>query len=133
MIQTALFFILGFLTASFLAVLVAPAIWRRAVLLTRRRIEGAMPLKMDEIRAAKDAVRAQAAVEIRKLEMQIKALKEKSIEQMLHAERRDEEVRELTREKDERVAKFAELMERATGEALNADYFIAHLKKRYGA
>ncbi|MFD1945149.1 carboxypeptidase M32 [Paradevosia shaoguanensis] len=26
-----------------------------------------------------------------------------------------------------------ELMERATGEALNADYFIAHLKKRYGA
>ena len=26
-----------------------------------------------------------------------------------------------------------ELMEKATGEALNADYFIAHLKKRYGA
>lgn len=114
MIQTALFFILGFLSASFLAVLVAPAIWRRAVLLTRRRIEGAMPLKMDEIRAAKDMVRAQAAVEIRKLEMQIKALKEKSIEQILQAERRDEEVRELTREKEGRVGKFAELMERAS-------------------
>lgn len=112
MIQTALFFILGFLTATFIAVLVAPAIWRRAVVLTRRRIEASMPLKLNEIRAEKDMVRAEAAVQIRKLEMTIKSLNEKNIEAALEAERRDEEIRELNRERAERVEKIAELGER---------------------
>ncbi|TWG60637.1 MULTISPECIES: hypothetical protein [unclassified Aminobacter] len=114
MIQTALFFILGFLTAMFIAVLVAPAIWRRAVVLTRRRIEASMPLKLNEIRAEKDMVRAEAAVQIRKLEMTIKSLNEKNIEAALEAERRDEEIRELNRERAERTEKIAELVERGS-------------------
>ena len=114
MIQTALFFILGFLTATFIAVLVAPAIWKRAVDLTRRRIEASMPLKLNEIRAQKDMVRAEAAAEIRKLEMTIKSLKEREIEASLEAERRDQEIRELTRERAERIEKIEELVARAS-------------------
>ena len=51
MIQLLLYFALGFLCAAFLAALVAPAVWRRAVMLTRRRIEASVPLTLDEIRA----------------------------------------------------------------------------------
>ena len=46
-IQSILFFVLGFLCAGFLALMVAPAIWRRAVALTRKRIEASVPLTLD--------------------------------------------------------------------------------------
>ena len=97
MIQTALIFILGFLAAGFLAVLVAPAIWRRAVLLTRRRLEAALPLSMGEISADKDAVRAEYAVTVRRLEMTIKLLREEAIEHSLASGRAEGEAREAAR------------------------------------
>lgn len=74
---------LGFLCAGFLALLVAPAIWRRAVALTRRRIERALPLTLSEIQADKDRLRAEFAMSVRKLEMTIKTFREKSAEQMV--------------------------------------------------
>lgn len=92
MIEATLIFILGFLAAVFLAVLVAPAIWRRAVVLTRRRIEAALPLSMEEIRADKDALRARYAVETRRLEMTVAALREKIIAQSLENERLQSEM-----------------------------------------
>lgn len=77
MIQTALFFILGFLSAVFLALLVAPAIWRRAVVLTRQRVENSLPLTMTEIQADKDRLRSEHAVATRQLEMTIKSQRDK--------------------------------------------------------
>lgn len=77
MIQTALFFILGFLSAVFLALLVAPAIWRRAVVLTRQRVENSLPLTMTEIQADKDRLRSEHAVATRQLEMTIKSQHDK--------------------------------------------------------
>ncbi|RUW48093.1 hypothetical protein EOA36_21490, partial [Mesorhizobium sp. M8A.F.Ca.ET.021.01.1.1] len=61
MVQSVLFFALGFLCAGFLALMVAPAVWRRAVALTRRRIEASIPLTQAEIQADKDRVRAEYA------------------------------------------------------------------------
>ncbi len=69
MIQSILFFALGFLCAGFLALMVAPAVWRRAVRLTRRRIEASVPLSLGEIQADKDRIRAEFAMSIRRLEM----------------------------------------------------------------
>ena len=106
MIQTALFFILGFLSAGFLALLVAPAIWRRAVTLTRRRVEGSLPLTMGEIQADKDRLRAEYALSVRQLEMQVKSLKEKVALQMVQAGRDREEI---TRLGEVRIDKDGEL------------------------
>lgn len=92
MIQTALSFVLGFLSAAFLALLVAPAIWRRAVVLTRKRVEASLPLTMDEIHADKDRQRAEFAVTARKLEMSVKALKEKTAGQAVEIGRIREEL-----------------------------------------
>lgn len=81
MIQAGLSFVLGFLSAAFLALLVAPAIWRRAVVLTRRRVEASLPLTMEQITAEKDGLRAEFAMTARALEMKLKAQKDKAAAQ----------------------------------------------------
>lgn len=114
MIQAALSFILGFLSAAFLALLVAPAIWRRAVVLTRRRVEAALPLTMDQIQAEKDGLRAEFAMSVRTQEMKVKSLKEKAAEQAI----------EIGRVKDDLAsARYA---------AKGKDSTIAELQTRLG-
>jgi hypothetical protein len=49
-IQFALLFGLGFLTAIFLVFLVAPAIHRRIVWFTEKRLRATMPLSAREVR-----------------------------------------------------------------------------------
>lgn len=111
-IQATLIFLLGFLGAGFLAVLVAPSIWRRAVKLTRRRIEAALPLSMAEIRADKDAARAQYAMATRKLEVTVETLKEEIAAQSLEVDRAREETRRTLHALDEKEAARAELERR---------------------
>ena len=92
MIQSILFFVLGFLCAGFLALMIAPAIWRRAVTLTRKRIEASMPLTLAEIQADKDRIRAEFAMSMRRLEMSVKSLREKSAAQIVEIGRGREEI-----------------------------------------
>lgn len=56
-------FALGFLVAGLAALAFAPAFWRRANRLTRRRLEMQMPLSVQEILAERDQLRAEFAVE----------------------------------------------------------------------
>jgi chromosome segregation ATPase len=102
LLQSILFFILGFLCSGFLALMVAPAIWRRAVTLTRRRIEASVPLSLAEIQAEKDRMRAEMAMTIRRLEMSVKSLREKAAAQAVEIGRGHEELKRLSRERDER-------------------------------
>jgi chromosome segregation ATPase len=99
-IQSILFFVLGFLCAGFLALMVAPAIWRRAVLLTRRRIEASVPLSVNEIQADKDRMRAEFAMSTRRLEMSIKSFREKASTQIIEINKNREELRRLAEERD---------------------------------
>ncbi|HSI39721.1 MAG TPA: hypothetical protein VLA00_04145 [Xanthobacteraceae bacterium] len=71
MIETIMFFAIGFLAATLAALAILPAVWRRAVRLTTRRIEGAIPVSMAEIQADKDQLRAGFAVAARKLELAV--------------------------------------------------------------
>jgi chromosome segregation ATPase len=95
-IESALYFILGFLSAALLVALVAPSIWRRAAVLTRRRIETEVPLTLNQIAADKDALRAEHAVAVRKLEMRLRELGEKHTEQKLQFAANYEKLRQLT-------------------------------------
>ena len=53
-----MYFALGLLAAGLLALVVTPAIWRRAMRLARARIEAGVPLTRAEIDADKDQLRA---------------------------------------------------------------------------
>ncbi len=103
MIQSILFFVLGFLCAGFIAVLITPVAWRRAVNLTRRRIEGSMPLTPSEIEAEKDRIRAEAAMSIRRLEMKAESLQAKNASQLVDVGRAQEQVKKLGAERDAKV------------------------------
>jgi chromosome segregation ATPase len=94
-LESGLFFILGFLCAMLLALLVAPAIWRRAVALTRKRIESAVPLSVNEMRGEKDRLRAEFAMTQRRLEKSVDELKAKSAEQLIDINRRRDEMNKL--------------------------------------
>ncbi len=64
-----MFFVLGVLVATLVALTVLPAVWNRAVRLTTRRIEAAVPVSLFEIQAAKDQQRAQLALAQRRVEI----------------------------------------------------------------
>ncbi|MGD9912441.1 MAG: hypothetical protein AB7S80_00050 [Rhizobiaceae bacterium] len=108
-IQSILFFSLGFLCAGFLALMVAPAIWRRAVALTRKRIEASVPLSLGEIQADKDRMRAEFAMSTRRLEMSIKAFREKAAAQVIEINRNREELKRLTGERKEKNQAISEI------------------------
>ncbi|RVD35153.1 hypothetical protein EN746_35695, partial [Mesorhizobium sp. M8A.F.Ca.ET.023.02.2.1] len=109
MVQSVLFFALGFLCAGFLALMVAPAVWRRAVALTRRRIEASIPLTQAEIQADKDRVRAEYAMTTRRLEINVKTLREKVAEQLVEINRGREALKGLAVERAEKDHALAEL------------------------
>lgn len=64
MIEYALLFGLGFLSAILAGLLLAPAIHRRIVKFTEDRILATMPVSRQELRAQKDMVRAEMAAQV---------------------------------------------------------------------
>jgi chromosome segregation ATPase len=112
-IQSILFFTLGFLCAGFLALMVAPAIWRRAVALTRKRIEASVPLSLTDIQADKDRMRAEFAMSTRRLEMSIKAFKDKAASQVIEINRNREELKRLAADRAGQHESLSELEARA--------------------
>lgn len=107
LIEQLLYFTLGFLCAAFLAALIAPVAWRRAVMLTRRRIEASVPLTLDEIRAEKDSLRAEHAVTARRLEMDVKALTHKLTGQSIELERDRRDTKSVAAEREALKAELA--------------------------
>lgn len=68
MIEQILIFSLGLLTAAIIWLLCLSAFWRRAVRITRARIEQSLPLTPNEIAAERDRLRAEQAVHITRIE-----------------------------------------------------------------
>ena len=104
MIEAIMFSALGFLAASLIALVLLSAVWHRAVRLTTRRIEGAIPVSMAEIQADKDQLRAEFAMSTRRLETSVEQLKLKTTEQLAEIGRKSETIRPLKAEVDENTA-----------------------------
>ncbi len=83
MIETMLLVALGFVTASLLALLIAPAAWRRAVRLTTARLKATMPLSVADINADKDHIRAESAVEQRRLELELEKARNRAARHLM--------------------------------------------------
>lgn len=109
MVQSVLFFALGVLCAAFLVVLIAPSVWRRAVVLTRRRVEASIPQTQAEIQADKDRIRAEYAMTTRRLEISVKGLKEKVAEQLVEISRGREALKGLAMVRQDKNQALSEL------------------------
>ena len=96
MIDIGIYVVLGFLLASLLALMVAPAFWRRAVRLTRRRVESTMPMSAADIQADKDQLRAEFAIELRRVEVALEKAKDKAARELVESNKRRVEIAEIT-------------------------------------
>jgi predicted nucleic acid-binding Zn-ribbon protein len=98
MIDIGMYVALGFLLASLLALMVAPAFWKRAVRLTRRRVEMTMPMSAADIQADKDQLRAEFAIELRRVEVALEKAKDKAARELVEANKRRVEISEINTE-----------------------------------
>jgi len=103
---------LGLLIASLVALAIMPAVWRRAVRLTKKRIEAATPITMAEFRADKDQLRAEFALSTRRLEMNVEALRRRLSEQLRDINRKRNEVGAIKDERESQLQQIRELEER---------------------
>lgn len=101
MLQLAMLVALGFVLASLLALMLTPLLWRRAVRLTTRRVEGTTPISMADIQADKDQLRAEFAISTRRLEMRVDELKEKLSGQSIEIARGNDNIATVTAERDD--------------------------------
>jgi hypothetical protein len=108
MIDTVLHAALGFLTACLLSLIMAAPLWQRAVRLTTRRIEATLPMSMTDIQADKDQLRAQFAVELRKVEVALEKAKDKAARELVEANKRRVEIAALKEELETAKRRIAE-------------------------
>lgn len=102
-IENIMYFALGFLAAALLSITVMPAIWHRAVRLTRARIEAATPMSLSEFRADKDQLRAEFALSTRRLEKNLETLRVRLADQLGDLNRKKTELAQLRAERDRQV------------------------------
>src|SRR5258707_15786971 len=99
-----MFFGIGFLVASVVALGIIPLVHNRAVRLTMRRLEAATPLSMAEIQADKDQLRAEFAMSTRRLEMSVDQLKAKTTSQLAELGKKSDAINRLKLELGEKTA-----------------------------
>ncbi|WP_430254600.1 hypothetical protein [Neorhizobium sp. DAR64872/K0K18] len=95
MIQYALLFGLGFLSAALLAILISPAIHRRIVRYTENRIRATLPISPEEVRAQRDMARAVYAAENARTSQELSQAREKNTRLMLDIEALNATIRTL--------------------------------------
>lgn len=108
MLSTLMLVGLGFLTASLIATLIVPWIWRRAVKVTGKRLQFAAPDSVMEVQAHRDQLRAEHALSTRKLELRLQDIKDKLSRQAVeHTEnvRLTEQLQETLEKKDAEISK----------------------------
>ena len=109
LIEQEMFFALGFVTAGLVALACLPAIWRRAIRLTTRRLRQLVPLSGEEIVAERDQLRAVFAVEQRRLEQKLERSDAARTGILADVGRRDAQILALEGELARADARSAEL------------------------
>src|SRR6184192_2683195 len=104
MVETIMYFGIGFLCASLFGLVLIPLIHNRAVRLTMRRLEAATPLSMAEIQADKDQLRAEFAMSTRRLEMSVDQLKTKTTTQLAELGKKTDTINRLKIDLGEKTA-----------------------------
>lgn len=95
MIQFALLFGLGFLSAALLVMLIAPAIHGRIVRYTEKRIQATLPISPQEVRAQRDLARAVYAAENARTKQELVQERDQAVALKLRYEKLAAEARRL--------------------------------------
>src|SRR5262245_11401284 len=104
MVEQIMYIGIGFLIAGLLVIGVIPLVHARAVRLTIRRVEALTPLSIAEIQADKDQLRAEFAMTMSRLEMNVEQMKAKTTNQLADLGRKSEAIGRLKLELGEKTA-----------------------------
>ncbi len=104
MIESVMLCGIGLLAGCLLMLASLPFVHERAVRLTKQHIIEATPLAMNEMQADKDHLRAQFAMSVRRLEINIEEMRAKTAGQHGEIGRRDLEINRLQVELDKKTA-----------------------------
>src|SRR5213595_1473106 len=104
MIESIMYFGVGFLVAALLGLLFIPLVHNRAVRLTMKRLEASTPLSIAEIRADKDQLRAEFAMSARRLEMSVEQLRNKTTSQLAELGKKSDAINRMKIELGEKNA-----------------------------
>jgi DNA repair exonuclease SbcCD ATPase subunit len=134
-IEFALLFGLGFLSAALAFLLLAPAIHRRIVRYTERRLQATMPLSPQEISAQRDMARATYAAENAKASIELTKQREKATNLEVRNVTLSEEARKLLSENRELKMQVEEMSVEAAdlrSKIRDEDGYILRLKQHLG-
>lgn len=106
MIEFALLFGLGFLSALLIAMLIGPAIHRRIVAFTENRIRATVPISPQEVRAQRDLARAQYAAENARTKQELTQERDKVVALQVKGETLRDEMKGLVAENIELKTKL---------------------------
>src|SRR5215510_2176835 len=104
MIEPIMFVGIGVLVAGLLVIGVIPLVHARAVRLTMRRLAALTPMSIAEIQADKDQLRAEFAMTMSRLEMNVEQMKAKTTNQLADLGRKSEAIGRLKLELGEKTA-----------------------------
>ncbi|MEN3148034.1 hypothetical protein ABCW43_12010 [Neorhizobium sp. IRAMC:178] len=98
MIQFALLFGLGFLSAALAVMLIAPAVHNRIVRYTENRIKATLPISPQEVRAQRDMARAVYAAENARTKQELVQERDRAVALQIKSDRLAEEATQLLSE-----------------------------------
>ena len=107
-IETIMLVALGFVGALLVGLLVVRGLWTYAVSLGKRRVERRAPSAIAELRADRDRLKAEYAMQGRRLQLRLDDLKTRMAEQMAEASRNRNRIEHLADEvkrRDDEIAK----------------------------
>jgi chromosome segregation ATPase len=117
-VETVMIFAIGFLLAMLVALMLVPLVHRRAVRLTERRLDDAIPNSLKDMSAQKDLMRAKFAVATRELEGRIDVLKARTYAHLNALGEKREQVNRLQSELADKTERLRAL--EAQADALTA-------------
>ena len=97
-IESVMYFGIGFLVSTLLGLLFIPLVHNRAVRLTMKRLEASTPMSISEIRADKDQLRAEFAMSNRRIEMRIEKLQAQTTTQLADLGKKTDAINQLKKE-----------------------------------
>ena len=106
--ETVMLVALGFVAALMVCLLVVRGLWSYAVGLGRRRVERRAPSHIAELKADRDRLKAEFAMQGRRLQLRLDDLKTRMAEQMAEASRNRNRIEQLASElgkRDEEIGK----------------------------
>ena len=107
-IETIMLVALGFVGALLVGLLVVRGLWTYAVSLGKRRVERRAPSAIAELRADRDRLKAEYAMQGRRLQLRLDDLKTRMAEQMAEASRNRNRIEHLAdeiRRRDDEITK----------------------------